>query len=158
MKKVKTIRIWFENCKYLEIGIEDFEWIYIDNVCSYYRKIGGSNWLEEEFKAIGEVSFRLKAKVKNGCYRDEDGADAPLPEGMTIQEGILFRLQEYMDITRLVLCYDDDSEKEIRVPYENKEHTSGEESRLQSTELDENGRLTVTILPERRKDGAPMPS
>ena len=76
---------------------------------------------------------------------------------MTIQEGIFFRLQEYMDITQLVLCYDDGSEKMIWVPYENK-FSGGEESWLQSTELDEYGRLTVTILPERQKDEAPMPS
>ena len=142
---------------YLEIGIEDFEWIHIDNVCKFYRKIDGSECLEEKFKAIGEVSFRLKSEVKNGCYRAIDGSDAPIPEGMTIQEGIFFRLQEYMDITQLVLCYDDGSEKMIWVPYENK-FSGGEESWLQSTELDEYGRLTVTILPERQKDEAPMPS
>lgn len=156
VRKVKVIRIWFENCMYLEIGIEDFEWIHIDNVCKFYRKIDGSECLEEKFKAIGEVSFRLKSEVKNGCYRAIDGSDAPIPEGMTIQEGIFFRLQEYMDITQLVLCYDDGSEKMIWVPYENK-FSGGEESWLQSTELDEYG-LTVTILPERQKDEVSMPS
>lgn len=151
MKEVKIIQIWFENCTCVEVGIEEFEWIHIDNVCSCYQKINEFDCLREALHAIGEVSFRLKPKVKNWRYIDISGEAVPLPEGMTVHEGIISRLQEYMDITEIILCYDDESEKSILVPYDSK-WSCGEESWLQSTELDESGRLTVKILPERPKD------
>lgn len=150
MQRVEIIQIWFENCEYLEIGIEDFEWIRIDKVCSCYHKFSGSPKLIEEFQACGEVSFQLKADTKNVKWLLWGGS-SNLPEGMSPHDGAFFRLQECMDITQLVLCYDDGSKKAIWTPYENK-YSGGEESWLESAELDSEGGLTVTILPERKRD------
>ena len=150
MRKVKTIRIWFENCEYLEIGIEEFVWIRIDKVCENYSKFSGDTELKEEFCAYGEVSFQMKSNIKNAKWLTF-GGNSHLPAGMSPHDGTLFRLQEYMDITQLVLCYDDGSEKKIWTPYENK-YSGGEESWLESAEVDSEGRLTITILPERKKD------
>ena len=117
MRRVEIIQIWFENYEYLEIGIEDFEWIRINQVHSCCRKWSNTNDLKEELHACGEVSFQLKSDIRNGRWLALGGRNQ-LPEGMSPHDGIFFRLQDCKNITRLVLCYDDGSKAGIWTHYE----------------------------------------
>ena len=147
MPKIHAIRIWFENYELLELGLDQFEYFSMENVGTYYSMVNRFDGavLEEKFQAYRKVCFRLKPEA-NGQWLFY-GSKRELPDGKCTHESIVERIQAWADITILVLCYEDGDEKEIRVPYEFK-WSGGEESLLQSSEVDSHGCLNVTIVPK----------
>lgn len=149
MGKVQSIRIIFENYEVLKLDIEEFERIRIDRVSHWYEKLGGSR-LDENLCAYGGLSFTLKPNVK-GRFVKFRNPDEDWDYRKSDTETILWRLKEN-DITSIVLCYDDGTEKKIWVPFE-PETGDCVNSVLQSSEVDAEGRMTVTIQPNRDEQG-----
>ena len=145
MKKVQDIRIWFENCIALELPIEEFESIEIENVSVRYEKCNSSCELTEEYFAYGGIKFSLKPDVSKGRFLlmnfEED------PDNPCNHETIIERLTKWKDITSIELCYQDGNKKEIYVPF-HPTTSEGVESSLQTAKIDEDGCLVVEIRPD----------
>lgn len=122
MQNVQFITIRFRNHDILKIGIQEFENIYIENVTQSYEKEGADSELKELHFANDGASFVLK-----------DISKYP-------------RLKERMDITDVILHFDDGSEREIQVPYVLMEGAS-EENSLQTLGKDYSGRPEISISP-----------
>jgi len=147
MKKVQDIRIWFENCIALELPIEEFESIEIENVSVRYEKCNSSCELTEEYFAYGGIQFSLKPDVSKGKFLLMNFEEDPDPDNPCNHETIIERLTKWKDITSIELCYQDGNKKEIYVPF-NPTTSEGVESSLQFDRIDRDGCLVVEIHPD----------
>lgn len=147
MKKVKSIRLWFENCELVEFDIQSFDRVVIENVGVHYESFhsSGGICIEESYHAYGRIFLCWREDVRNGRwlnFRDK----TELPEGNPRYYDNLERLRRN-DITSIVLCYEDGTEKKIAVPFK-PTNVDAVESSLQSTTRDGKGRWEIEILPD----------
>lgn len=139
-EKVQTVRFCFENYEVLEVGMEDIECLSIRQVgyCFCYSRM--------EEHAYGGVYFRLKSQVKSGRFPNYFHLSEDLGLRPYNRETMIWRLKAD-DITSIVLHYENGKEREIWVPFE-PSSVDCVNSVLQTTTVDEQGRVEVRILPE----------
>ena len=161
MRKVQNIEIWFENCIALELPIDEFEYIKIDNVGIEYEKCNSHCSLTERYYAYGGIKFVLKPDVHRGRFLsltslttyDED-PDFPCNHD-TILDALTDESEpkrsedtiSVTDIVSIVLSYDDSSKRRIYVPFK-PTTIDCVENPLRSSRFDKQGRLVVEIRPD----------
>ena len=151
MAKVKTVRFLLENYELVEFDITDVEYICIDNVSKRIKSHNCSSGIEikEEYHAYGGAIFVIKAEVKNGRWLDYfNGAEIRKEDHPLYYEN-LDRLAAN-DITSVILRYDDDSAKEIWLPWESRT-VDDADSILQTTNTNDDGCLEIRIFPNKEE-------
>ncbi len=150
MKKVQHIKIWFENCIVLELPIDEFEYIKIEDVGIRYEKCNSSCSLKEKYMAYGGVEFSLKPDVSRGRFlwlNEVEATDLPCNYD-NIVKALTGESCYCTYMVFMVLCYDDGSEKEIYVPLKLADIDEDDVGNvLLSTRFDDDRCLVVEIHP-----------
>lgn len=127
--KLKQLDIVCENCQCYKLDGKDVVTIYLQDISETI----GTNVIQDVMPhlAANKAYFRLKNKNYKVSPEQRNGFDDRTP---TFQE----RMIGWRDVTGVVLIYEDGSEKEICVPYDEENPAElGSPNKLQNVEIDE---------------------
>ena len=118
-----------------------------DVECLSIRQVGHCfRHFRMEEHAYGGAYFQLKSQVKSGRFPNYFHPSKDSKLRPYNQEAMIWRLKAN-DITSIILHYEDGKEREIWVPFEPRTVDCAD-SLLQTTTVDEQGRVEVRIRPE----------
>jgi hypothetical protein len=139
MKHVRSIEFVFENCEYFEIESKYFGGVQFEDIrCSIARIACNSI---SKLYTVYSVVLEIFASA-NIDYS---------PFGSTSETQKKFdRIMNWNDITSFIIKYDDNSEEDYYVDYDDKNDSLGAENKNQKVYLSKQGNLYIVI--EKNKD------